>query len=90
MFQKMFLEVCRLIHKQWGAGAQGPEHDGAYLEQVTCSRLREGSDVLGAREDPGRRGREASKHAAEVGNHKRDAHRRSHSVHQKVSAGALG
>ena len=29
-------------------------------------REREGSDVLGAREDPGRRGREASKHSAEV------------------------
>ena len=24
--------------QQWDAGAQGPEHDGAYLEQVTCLR----------------------------------------------------
>ena len=22
--------------KQWDAEAQGPEHDGAFLEQVTC------------------------------------------------------
>ena len=29
-------------------------------------REREGSDVLGAREHPSRRGREASKHSAEV------------------------
>ena len=28
-------------------------------------RVREGSDVLGAREDQGRRGREASEHSAE-------------------------
>ena len=42
-----------------GHEARGPEHDGAYLEQVTC--------VLGAREDPGRRGREVSKQSAEVG-----------------------
>ena len=31
MFQKMF-------HKQWDAEARGPEHDGAYLKQVTCLR----------------------------------------------------
>ena len=50
-------------------------------------REREGSDVLGAREDPGRRGREASKHSAEVGIPQgRDAHRRSHSIQQKVGA----
>ena len=24
--------------QQWDAAAQGPEHDGAYLEQVTCLR----------------------------------------------------
>ena len=27
-----------LVEEQWNAEAQGPEHDGAYLEQVTCLR----------------------------------------------------
>ena len=41
--------------QQWDAEAQGPEHDGAYLEHdVLGMRELEGSDVLGAREDRGK------------------------------------
>ena len=44
----------QLNRQQWDAEAQGPEHEGAYLEQVTCLRELEGSDALGAREDRGK------------------------------------
>ena len=68
--------------------AQGPEHDGAYLEPVTCLRRSVKTQTCSqqpAREAPGRRGGEASKHSADVGNtaQERDAHRRSHSIQQK-------
>ena len=45
-------------------------------------REREGSDVLGAREDPGRRGREAVKHSVESRCIARET-RRSRSIQQK-------
>ena len=55
---------------------QGPEHDGAYLEPVTCLRKSVKAQTCSqqpAREAPGRRGGEASKHSAEVGvPHKRE------------------
>ena len=61
-----------------GHEARGPEHDGAYLEQVTC--------VLGAREDPGRRGRNFRSILQKSVYRNRDAHRMSHSFLQKVGA----
>ena len=61
MFQKMF-------HKQWDAEVRGPEHDGCAprARDMLKMREREGSGVLGAREDRGKLGGEASKHSAEV------------------------
>ena len=48
-------------------GKGGTEASVHRASDMLEMREREGSDVLGAREDPGRRGRDASKHSTEVG-----------------------
>ena len=49
-------------------------------------REREGSDVLGALEDPSSRGKDASKRSAEVGIPQERSHMRSYSIQQNVDA----
>ena len=59
------------LHEDSGKGRKAPHHRLQWTQprqrRHTSLRARGGPDVWGTREDLGRRGREASKHSAEVG-----------------------